>query len=45
MNKTLKKARDLALITLVFFLGGAALVVVGTYGDYARHERVAKHQQ
>lgn len=45
MNKTLKKMRDVAIITLVLVAGGAALVVVGTYGDYARHERIANHQQ
>lgn len=45
MNKQLKKLRDIAVITLVLVAGGAALVVVGTYGDYARHERAALHQR
>lgn len=45
MNKFLKKLRDITVITLVFVLGGAALVIVGTYGDYARHDRIAHHQQ
>jgi hypothetical protein len=45
MNKSLKKIRDIAVITLVLVMGGGALVVVGTYGDYARHDRIAHHQQ
>ena len=45
MSKFLKKVRHAAIITAFFVGGGAALVVVGTYGDYARHERAASHQQ
>lgn len=39
-----KKLRDFLVITAFFVAGGATLVGVGIYGDYARHDRAAHHQ-
>jgi len=46
MSKQLKKKiRDFIVITLFLVGGGLSLVAVGTYGDYARHDRITHHQE
>jgi hypothetical protein len=46
MSKQLKKKiRDFVIVTVVLVGGGLSLVAVGTYGDYARHDRAAHHQE
>jgi hypothetical protein len=40
-----KKIRDFLIVTACLVGGGLSLVVVGTYGDYARHDRIAHHQE
>jgi len=45
MQKFLKNLRSFLLCAAVMIAGGLALVAVGTYGDYARHDRAAHHAE